>query len=200
MDPSELQDGGLGSWELGELAQTTVRTKTLLCGSFHLGATSPGFCSPGLMDCSLARSLLTLRLPSFRLFQPLRINGDKRDSMQTMWGPRAGGEIQECKRASKGQKEKETATQQAGEPSVTCFLLARLEKRGDVQPAASKAAPPRKAQDVCSFLCRGKQPLQNSQSFPSPHSVLGSGRPPPLDSSYKLPAASCPAAEVLTRE
>lgn len=43
--------------------------------------------------------------------------GDKRDSMQPMWVPRAGGEIKECKRTSEGQK-KETATRQAGEPST----------------------------------------------------------------------------------
>lgn len=105
--------GGLGSWELGELAQTTVLTKTLLCGSFHLGATSPGSCSPGLMDCSLARSLLTLRLPSFRLFQPLRIK-----------------RYRSAREHLRGRRRRRQPHSRLGSPALRVFCLQDL-KRGE---------------------------------------------------------------------
>lgn len=62
-------------------------------------------------------------------------------------------------------------TEQAGEPSITSFLLPRLEKREELRPAASKAGGPRTIQYFCS--------LRRKAALVSPHSVLGSGRPPP---------------------
>lgn len=120
---------------------------------------------------------------------------------QPMQGPRAGGEANECKRTSGGQKEGvDSHTEQAGEPSIKSFWLPRLEKKGRGAASSFKGWRPEEVPIFLLFPLQRKEALAKELAV-SPHPIWGSGRPPPPDlPSHKLPSAPCPAAEVLTWE
>lgn len=84
-----------------------------------------------------------------------------------------------------GQREGRQPTEQAREPSMKSFLLPRLRRKGEVQPAASKAGAP----EGPAFLSSPCKALAKELPF---RFTLGAGRPPPSEPpSHKLPVASC---------
>lgn len=89
-----------------------------------------------------------------------------------------------------GRRRGRQPAEQAGEPRSKSFLLPRLKRKKEVQPAASKAGTLRKVHYFCSFLCKGKKHFAKELDA-SLRSGLGSGRPPPPEApSYELPLAS----------
>lgn len=97
-----------------------------------------------------------------------------------------------------GQKEGRQPAEQAHEPSSKQFLLARLKRKGEGQPAASKAgARGRSTISVLSLARREGLAQGRLLRF----TVAGSGGPlPTKPPPCKLPVASCLVAQVVARK
>lgn len=180
--------GGVGVLPEGDLGPSELSDEELGAGPTLRWLGPAAACLPD-------GALLAVSKPHFAL-QPPPTSQDSGDTEQEA-GALSRWRSKQVRENVLGQKDKETVSERLESQALRTCCFQDLQRKGEVQPAASKAGAPGKVQYFCSFLCKGKKPVQRSRLF----LLTPSGGLAGLSAGASVlhaPLAPGPAAETFT--